>query len=58
MCQKMLSSKCIYKSYIFKQDLALNNLQGLISHKTQTNKADKCKNIDCVFCAFYLNIVI
>ena len=39
----MLSTKCIYKSYIYltdmyKQDLALNNLQWLICHKTQPNQ--------------------
>ena len=42
-CLRMLSTKCVYKSYIClmymnKQDLALNNLQWLICHKTnQTN---------------------
>ena len=26
-------------------DLALNNLQWLICHKTKANKAKKCKNV-------------
>ena len=39
---KMLSTKCVYKSYIhliyiYKKDLVLNNLQGLICYKTQPN---------------------
>ena len=39
----MLSTKCVYKSYIclkyaYEQDLALNNLQLLIYHKTQPNQ--------------------
>ena len=49
MCKKeqvhlrMLSTKCVYKSYIYliymyKVDLALNNLQWLICHKTQSNQ--------------------
>ena len=29
---------CIYKSYVYKEDLALNNLQWLICHKTQPNQ--------------------
>ena len=46
MCQKknrvqarlqMLSTKCVYKSYIFdKQYLSLNNLRWLICHKNST----------------------
>ena len=28
---------CIYKSYMYKEDLVLNNLQGLICHKTKSN---------------------
>ena len=28
----------IYNIYMYKQDLALNNLQGLVCHKTQTNQ--------------------
>ena len=28
----------IYLIYMYKEDLALNNLQWLISHKTQTNQ--------------------
>ena len=38
---KMLSTKWIYKSYILimhKHDLELDNLQGLICHKTQPNQ--------------------
>ena len=40
---RMLSSKFVYKSYIYskymyKQDLALNNLLWLIWHKSQTNQ--------------------
>ena len=39
----MLSPKYIYKShiyliYMYKQDMALNNLQMLIFHKTQPNQ--------------------
>ena len=38
----LLSTKCVYKSYIYliymyKEDLALNNLQWLICHKTKPN---------------------
>ena len=38
----MLSTKCVYKSYIFyiyiyKQDLASKNLQWLICYKTKPN---------------------
>ena len=32
---KMLSTKSVYKSYMYKQNLALNNPQVLICHKTQ-----------------------
>ena len=40
---RILSTKFIHKSYIYlvymyKQDLTLNNLQGLICHKTQLNE--------------------
>ena len=28
----------LYSTYICKEDLALNNLQGLICHKTQLNR--------------------
>ena len=43
---RMLSKKCVYKSYIYliymyKEDLALNNLQRLICHKTQLNQYNK-----------------
>ena len=39
----ILSTKFVYKSYVlniymYKEDLALNNLQRLICHKTQQNK--------------------
>ena len=30
----------VYKSYIYKEDLALNNQQCLICHKTQSNKTN------------------
>ena len=40
----MLSTKYVYKSYIFREDLALNNLQGFIGHKNQHNKTDKIQN--------------
>ena len=41
-CLRMLSTKWVYKSYIYltymyKLDLALNNLQQLIYHKTKPN---------------------
>ena len=29
----------IYLIYMYKEDLALNNLQGLICHKTQPNQS-------------------
>ena len=53
---KMLSTKGLYKSYIFNiymyiQDLALNNVQGLICHKTQpTNSQDHnyINDHDCI----------
>ena len=38
---KLLSTKYVYKSYLiymYKLDLALNNLQRLICHKTQPNQ--------------------
>ena len=46
LCEKKNSGsfkKCVYKSYIYliymyKLDLALNNLQLLICHKTQPNQ--------------------
>ena len=38
-----LFKNVIYKIYMYKQDLVLNNLQWLISHKTQPTK-------DTVFC--------
>ena len=38
----MLSTKCVNKSFILniyvKEDLALNNLQWFIRHKTQPNQ--------------------
>ena len=44
--QRMLSTKCVYKSYIYlmymcEQDLVLNNLQGFICHKTKPNQSAK-----------------
>ena len=43
VCKRKLCIKCVYKSYIYsiytyKQDLALNNRQWLICHKTQPNQ--------------------
>ena len=41
VCLRMLSTKCVYKSYIFniyKKDLALSNLQWLIFHKTKPDQ--------------------
>ena len=38
---KMLSVKCLFKFYLiymYKEDLALSNLQGFICHKTQPNQ--------------------
>ena len=35
---KMLFIDCIYKSDIYIEDSALNNLQGLICHKTKPNQ--------------------
>ena len=35
------STKYIYSIHVYKQDLALNNLQRLICHKTQTNQTPK-----------------
>ena len=32
---------CVYKSYTYKEDLALNNLQGLICHKNLSTKHNK-----------------
>ena len=42
--RRTLSIKCVYKSYIYsiymyKEDLAVNNLQWLICHKTKPNQA-------------------
>ena len=46
---KIVTNKLfVYKSYIYTQDMALNNLQGLICHKTQpTNLVfwNKIKNV-------------
>ena len=39
----MLSTKCVYKEYIYymyKKDLALNDLQWLICHKTKPNQSN------------------
>ena len=48
LCEKktelrFILKKCVHKSYIlniytYKKDLALNNQQWLISHKTQPNQ--------------------
>ena len=50
MCKKKWAQAClkkviyktcleiIYSKYMYKMDLALNNLQGLICHKTQPNQ--------------------
>ena len=43
VCLRILSIKCVYKSYIYliymyEQDMALNNLQWLICHKTEPNQ--------------------
>ena len=45
---KILSKKGIYKYiyYMYKEDLALNNLQWLISHKTQPNQTMMNKMCD------------
>ena len=45
-CLKVLSSKCVYKTYIYymyKKDLALNNLHWLICHKTKPNYVNMYK---------------
>ena len=34
-----------YKSYMYEQDLALNNSQGLICHKTLLNQIDEINRI-------------
>ena len=41
---EMLSTKCVYKSYIYliymyKDDLALDDLQWLICHKSKPNES-------------------
>ena len=39
--KNVINKLCVYKSYLiymYKQDLALHNLQGLICHKPQLNK--------------------
>ena len=48
-CLSMLSTKCVYKSYIYsiyiyKEDLALYNLQWLIFHKIQPNQSKSVKD--------------
>ena len=35
---KIFSTKCVYKSYVKKKDLALNNLQWLMYCKTKLSK--------------------
>ena len=48
----MLSKKCVYKSYLYKEDLALYNLQGLICHKTQQRKPNQTKLHSTIFNCF------
>ena len=36
--KNVIYKKCISKSYMYKEDLVLNNLQWLIYHKTQPNQ--------------------
>ena len=38
MCQEI-----IYLIYVYKKDLALNNLKLLMCHKTKLNQTDKIK---------------
>ena len=36
--KNVINKLYVYKSYLYKEDLALNNLQWLICHKTQPNQ--------------------
>ena len=38
--KNVIDKLCVYKAYnnMYKEDLVLNNLQGLICHKTQLNQ--------------------
>ena len=43
MCLQIIFNVYVYKSYLiymYKQDLALNDLQWLICHKTQPNQTN------------------
>ena len=41
---KITSKLFIYNSNMYKQDLALNNQQGLIYHTTQSTNGDESKS--------------
>ena len=59
---QMISTKCVYGSYIYiyliymyKQDLALNNLQWLICHKTNNLCFHVCLSFEYVQNFFFFN---
>ena len=46
LIKKIVTNKlCLQIIYMYKQDLALNNLQGLICHKTQPTNLNTCTHI-------------
>ena len=52
----MLSTKCVYKSYLicmYKQDLALNDIQWLICHKTQPNQTKPITRLNSMTLHFH-----
>ena len=66
-CLRMLCTNNVYRSYIYiyKQGLALNNLQWLICHTTKSNKsggtyigAGTQVIVDCPYMACFLFHII
>ena len=52
---KMLPTKCfkiIYLIHMYKEDLALNNLQWLICHKTKPQQTNS-GHISCIHAKFH-----
>ena len=48
----------IHSIYMYKQDLALNNLQWLICHKTQPNQIKPNINLLCFYFPHYLTALV
>ena len=54
----------IYSIYVYKEDLAVNNLQGFICHKTKPNNdmvlwhIDPCRLSNAKYCYYYYSILL